>query len=92
MACLQRLDIKQPPGGMVTTEEGALAEAGKLGYPVRPLQPCLSRYPRSSRFYCVHAYFCSFNVHDCPAPAGGCCCVMCEMSAGHAPWHYSLMA
>lgn len=38
MACLQRLDIKQPPGGMVVTEEGALAEAGKLGYPVRPLQ------------------------------------------------------
>jgi carbamoyl-phosphate synthase large subunit len=34
MACLQRLDIKQPPGGMVTTEEGALSEAGKLGYPV----------------------------------------------------------
>ena len=24
MACLQRLDIKQPPGSMVTTEEKAL--------------------------------------------------------------------
>ena len=34
MACLQRLDIKQPPGGMVTTEEGALSTAAKLGYPV----------------------------------------------------------
>lgn len=34
MACLQRLDIKQPPGGMVTTEEGAIQTAAKLGYPV----------------------------------------------------------
>ena len=32
---LTRLDIRQPPGGMVTSEEGALAEAAKLGYPVR---------------------------------------------------------
>ena len=38
MACLQRLDIKQPPGGMVTTEEGAITTASKLGYPVRQLQ------------------------------------------------------
>ena len=34
---LTRLDIRQPPGGMVTSEEGALAEAAKLGYPVRRL-------------------------------------------------------
>ena len=34
---LTRLDIRQPPGGMVTSEEGALAEAAKLGYPVRSL-------------------------------------------------------
>jgi len=33
---LTRLDIRQPPGGMVTSEEGALAEAAKLGYPARP--------------------------------------------------------
>ena len=32
---LTRLDIRQPPGGMVTSEAGALAEAAKLGYPVR---------------------------------------------------------
>ncbi|KAK9835186.1 hypothetical protein WJX81_004384 [Elliptochloris bilobata] len=31
---LTRLDIRQPPGGMVTSEESALAEAAKLGYPV----------------------------------------------------------
>lgn len=43
MACLQRLDIKQPPGGMVTTEDGALTEAAKLGYPVRACE-CLSRF------------------------------------------------
>lgn len=38
---LTRLDIRQPPGGMVTSEEGALAEAAKLGYPVRQLCPTL---------------------------------------------------
>ena len=38
---LTRLDIRQPPGGMVTSEEGALAEAAKLGYPVRQLTPVL---------------------------------------------------
>ena len=38
---LTRLDIRQPPGGMVTSEAGALAEAAKLGYPVRQLTPVL---------------------------------------------------
>ena len=36
---LTRLDIRQPPGGMVTSEAGALAEAAKLGYPVRQQTP-----------------------------------------------------
>lgn len=31
---LNRLDIKQPPGDMVTSEEQALGVANKLGYPV----------------------------------------------------------
>ncbi len=40
MDCLNRLDIKQPPGGMVTTEEAALKTSAGLGYPVRaPLPP-----------------------------------------------------
>ncbi len=42
MACLERLNIKQPPGAMVTTEEGAISTAAKLGYPVQP----------KSRSYC----------------------------------------
>ena len=56
MACLQRLDIKQPPGGMVTTEEGAIDTASKLGYPVRHL--CLLPCPDTDgcwQFYWIHS-------------------------------------
>ena len=31
---LTRLDIKQPPGDMVTSEQGAIKVADTLGYPV----------------------------------------------------------
>ena len=31
---LTKLDIKQPPGDMVTSEESAIKVADKLGYPV----------------------------------------------------------
>ncbi len=31
---LTRLDIKQPPGDMVTSEDGAIKVADTLGYPV----------------------------------------------------------
>ena len=31
---LTRLDIKQPPGDMVTSEQGAIKVANTLGYPV----------------------------------------------------------
>ncbi|KAK9816811.1 hypothetical protein WJX72_005323 [[Myrmecia] bisecta] len=34
MDLLEKLDIKQPPGGMARSEEEALVEAEKLGYPV----------------------------------------------------------
>lgn len=58
---LTRLDIRQPPGGMVTSEEGALAEAAKLGYPVRQLTSVLGL---------------RFSVHRCskrvPARLGSC--------------------
>lgn len=34
MALLKRLDIRQPPGGIATTEEQAIKIAEGLGYPV----------------------------------------------------------
>ncbi len=42
MDCLNRLDIKQPPGTMVTNEDDALKASSSLGYPV-------SGAPRSHR-------------------------------------------
>ena len=52
---LTRLDIRQPPGGMVTSEEGALAEAAKLGYPVRP--------GRSAALHCCNLSSCEHCSH-----------------------------
>ncbi len=40
MALLKRLDIRQPPGGIATTEETAVTIAEGLGYPVMVRWAC----------------------------------------------------
>lgn len=69
MAVLDRLDIKQPPGTMVTTEKDALKASSSLGYPVRaPLRPSptllgILLFPYKSR--CLPLLGICFRSVDC---------------------------
>lgn len=68
MDCLNRLDIKQPPGGMVTTEADALKTSAGLGYPVSThmhsiLASCwLPTEPAHSNHLCAYFGYCSVRI------------------------------